>query len=100
MQSLIANSVQFFCAIILFLERRLGTRLCLYSALRFRGQSPRGVPIGMGVPLWICCIFSEHLFRVSALGGCFRDHPIISLFPKILKILHSVTRKATRIFSV
>ena len=25
----------------------------------------------MGVLLWICCIFSEHLFHRTPMGGCF-----------------------------
>ena len=28
---------------------------------------------GMGILLWICCIFSEHLFVRISLDGCFCD---------------------------
>ena len=49
---------------------------------KFTGEHPCGSAIywnhtllnshfGMGVLLWICCIFSEHLFFRTPLGGCF-----------------------------
>ena len=44
---------------------------------KFTGQHPyrsaisMKLPVAMGVLLSICCVFSEHLFLRTFLGGCF-----------------------------
>ena len=48
---------------------------CNKSLKMFKKQPSRGAlkksHFGMGVLLWICCIFSEHLFLRVPLDGCF-----------------------------